>query len=278
MLKITPESMGREEMAWLWTALKADYRPTFPFQVSVALLQPDQSPWLALPVLKTFFRASATPPSTILSIQTQSGQPAAQQGEDVTLTGEFLAGANRVALTHTKLGISLPPLTPSGVTADSLTFQLPAMPPNPPSLYPAGAYDLVVQWWDAARGAAVRSTNTVPFAIAAWLPPTQAATASAVGSQIQLTLNNFAPQIWPGQSVTLALSTTSQPLVSLAADAQPLPDMNPTSSLTFQFASGLPSATNLLARLEVDGVSSIVQANIPKHGAPSFIGPWVTIP
>lgn len=278
LLKITPESLGREEMAWLWTALKADYRPTFPFQVSVALLQPDQSPWLALPVLKTFIGARATPPATILSIQTQSGQPAAQQGENVTLTGEFLAGANRVVLTHAKLGISLPPLTPSGVTAEALTFQLPAMPPNPPNLYPAGVYDLVVQWWDAARGAALRSTNTVPFAIAAWLPPTQAATATTVGTQIQLTLNNFAPQVWPGQSVTLALSTTSPPLVSLAADAQPLPDMNPASSLIFLFGNGLPSATNLLARLAVDGVSSIVQANIPKHGAPSFVGPWVTIP
>ncbi len=38
LLKITPESLGREEMAWLWTALKADYRLTFPFKVSVALL------------------------------------------------------------------------------------------------------------------------------------------------------------------------------------------------------------------------------------------------
>ena len=39
MLKITPATLGREEMAWLWTALKADYRPTFPFQVSVVLIR-----------------------------------------------------------------------------------------------------------------------------------------------------------------------------------------------------------------------------------------------
>ena len=43
LLKITPAVLGREEMAWLWTALKADYRPTFPFQVSVVLLQPQKS-------------------------------------------------------------------------------------------------------------------------------------------------------------------------------------------------------------------------------------------
>ncbi|MFZ0312672.1 MAG: DUF4255 domain-containing protein [Candidatus Korobacteraceae bacterium] len=272
MLKITPESMGREEMAWLWTALKADYRPTFPFQVSVALLQPDQATSFALPVLKTVFSATASPPSLILSIQTQSGQPAAQQGESVTLTGEFLSSANQVLLTHTKLGTQLK-LTPSDVTANSLTFQLPA---SPPTQYPAGLYDLVVHWVDSA-GTAQQSTNTIPFAVALWLPATQAAVTVPAGSQIQLTLNNFAPQVWPGQAVTLALSNTSLPLVSLSADAQPFLDKTPVSSLNFLFSSGLPPATNLLARIEVDGVSSVVQANIPKSGPPSFTGPWVTI-
>lgn len=273
MLKITPESMGREEMAWLWTALKADYRPTFPFQVSVALLQPDQAASFALPVLKTVFSATASPPPLILSIQTLSGQPAAQQGENVTLTGEFLTSANQVLLTHTKLGTQLT-LTPSNVVANSLTFQLPASPPNQ---YPAGLYDLVVQWIDTLTGAAQQSTNTVSFAVALWLPATQAAATAAAGSQIQLTLSDFAPQVWPGQAVTLALSNTTPPLVSLSADAQPFPNKNPVSSLNFLFSSGLPTATNLLARLEVDGVSSVVQANIPKSGPPSFIGPWVTI-
>jgi Pvc16 N-terminal domain len=272
LLKITPESMSREEMAWLWTALKADYRPTYPFQVSVALLQPEQASSFALPVLKTVFSAAATPPPTILSIQTKSGQPAGQQGESVTLTGEFLAGANQVLLTHAKLGRQLK-LTPSGVTANSVTFQLPTSPPNQ---YPAGIYDLVVQWLDTS-GNAQQSTNTVAFAVATWLPATQAAPTAAVGSQMQLTLNSFAPQIWPGQAVTLALSNTAVPLVSLSAEAQPLPDQNPASSLTFLFSNGLPTGTNLLARLEVDGVSSIVQANIPISGSPSFIGPWVTI-
>ena len=276
LLKITPESLGREEMAWLWTALKADYRLTFPFKVSVALLQPDQTTSYALPVLKTVFSATASPPPLILSIQTASGQPVGQQGESVTLTGEFLTSAQQVTLTHTKLGtqLNLAPSTSPPVTANSLTFQL---PPSPPNEYPAGLYDLVVQWLDPVTGAATQSTNTVQFAIALWLPTTQAATTTPMGAQIQLTLSDFAPQVWPGQTVTLALSNTSLPLVSLSADAQPFADTTPVSSLTFLFDSGLPTATNLLARLEVDGVSSVVQANIPKSGPPSFVGPWVTI-
>ncbi len=51
ILKITPATLGREEMAWLWTALKADYRPTFPFQVSVVLIEPQNPAIVPLPVL-----------------------------------------------------------------------------------------------------------------------------------------------------------------------------------------------------------------------------------
>src|SRR5262250_3673227 len=50
MIKITPATLGREEMAWLWTALKADYRPTFPFQVSVVLIEPKSPTVSGLPV------------------------------------------------------------------------------------------------------------------------------------------------------------------------------------------------------------------------------------
>ena len=57
MIKITPETLGREEMAWLWTALKADYRPTYPFQVSVVLMQPQRQTTAALPVLRRRVRA-----------------------------------------------------------------------------------------------------------------------------------------------------------------------------------------------------------------------------
>ena len=38
MIKVTPATLGTQEIAWLWTALKADYRPTFPFQVSVVAM------------------------------------------------------------------------------------------------------------------------------------------------------------------------------------------------------------------------------------------------
>jgi hypothetical protein len=284
MLKITPESMSREEMAWLWTALKADYRPTFPFQVSVALMQPDQTATFALPVLKTVLHGSATPPATISAIQTWTGQPGAQPGEKVTVTGEFLTGANNIQLTHTKLGTVLGtpslPIVPFDVTATSLTFQLPGIPP---AQYPAGLYDLVVQFLDSTQPGRTLTTNTLPIAVAPVLPDTQPATQVPSGTDSMLTLDSLVP-VWPGQSVTLGLSNVLQisgpgaTLVNLSADMQPVLGTVPVSSLSFAFNNPVPSG-KWLARLQVDGVSSVVLANIPKlpqHGPPSFTGPTVT--
>lgn len=281
MLKITPESMSREEMAWLWTALKADYRPTFPFQVSVALMKADQTASFALPVLKTVLHGTAAPPATISAIQTAAGQPGAQQGESVTVSGEFLTGANNIQLTHTRLGTvlgtPLAPIVPTGVTATSLTFQLPPSSAG----YPAGIYDLVVQFLDNTNPGRTLATNTLPLAVAPTVTTPQTATLVPSGSDTLLTLSSFSPNVWPGQSVTLGLSNVLQisgpgeTLVNLSADVQPVLGTSPVSSLSFLFNGTVPTGKSWLARLQVDGVSSIVQANIPKSGPPSFTGPLV---
>src|SRR6202043_3509351 len=63
MIKITPATLGREELAWLWTALKADYRPTFPFQVSVVLMYQPANVVFALPVMKRHVQAVPVTPA-----------------------------------------------------------------------------------------------------------------------------------------------------------------------------------------------------------------------
>jgi Pvc16 N-terminal domain len=292
MLKITPESMSREEMAWLWTALKADYRPTFPFQVSVALMKAEQPDSFALPVLKTVLHGTATPPATISAIQTATGQPGAQQGDSVTVIGEFLTGANNVQLTHTRLGTVLgtptTPIVPTGVTATSLTFQLPPLSTPPTAGYPAGVYDLAVQFLDSAHPGRTLATNTLPLAVAPTLPSLQAAalTPPPGGAPGTVVTINSSVAVWPGQLATLGLSNALQlsgpgtTLVNLSADMQLLaPLAGPISSLAFLFNGTVPTGNTWLARLVVDGVSSIVGANIPKlpqTGPPSFTGPKVT--
>jgi hypothetical protein len=96
MIKITPATLGREELTWLWTALKADYRPTFPFQVSVLLIQSQRPLISGLPVLR---REVDVIPSlevtlpTLNEVAPPQSQPAACLGDVVTVLGASLGGS-----------------------------------------------------------------------------------------------------------------------------------------------------------------------------------------
>ena len=97
MIKITPETLGREEMAWLWTALKADYRLTYPFQVSVVLMQPqrqdDGRPAGAATQGVEPQPSLVSPLPTLTEVNPPNDQPAAVLGDTVRSKGTNLTGA-----------------------------------------------------------------------------------------------------------------------------------------------------------------------------------------
>jgi hypothetical protein len=255
MIKITPATLGREEIAWLWTALKADYRPTFPFQVSVVLLEPQAPLSFALPVLSRNIAAQAGPPAQLLQASAPSGQAAAAPGDVVTLTGLSLAGAAQIVLGNPRLGVNYPPFAPTKVTNDSITFTI----PNDPANLPAGVYSLSVLLTGQ------QSTNTVPLPIAPSIlaTPAPSATASGGGTLVSLNCN---PQIRPNQSAQLILGATSVP-------AQPI--TSATANPQFLFTPALATGS-YLARLQVDGVISPVAVNWSAT-PPTFTGPMVNI-
>jgi hypothetical protein len=77
----------------------------------------------------------------------------------------------------------------------------------------------------------------------------------------------------------LQISGPGETLVNLSADMKPVLETSPFSSFGFLFNGTVPTGKTWLARLQVDGVSSVVQANIPKlpkTGPPSFTGPLVS--
>ena len=288
MIKITPATLGREEMAWLWTALKADYRPTFPFQVSVVLIQPQRNTRLALPVLSRTVGAIPIQPAQILEIQYPLYDPlstspdairqtAAAFSDTVTVKGEFLRQAIQVFLTNSRYDVAFPvPITQ--VTDNSLQFV-----PNAQTTYPAGVppgiYDLVVQFPDPSDPTRIsQSSNSLPVALAATLPD-QAQTATKNSDGSYTVSVNFTPNVWEGQDVALSLSSTQPPippatLFSVTAPAETFTGNN-NSALSFVFPSTLPAGP-LLGRLQVDGVSSVLGIDGSKH-PPTFVGPMVTI-
>lgn len=260
MIKITPETLGREELAWLWTALKADYRPTFPFQVSVVLIQPQQATSLALPVLQRNVNVNPIRPAQILQVLSiepanimqalpPPGEIAAAPTDTVTVTGENLSGVTRVSLTNARHGIQYT-VPATAVTATSFSFM--------PNHTLAGIYDFAAQLIDATTNEVVQ-TNTLAIALAPVLP---SQTATVAGNQVTVTFN---PNAAEGQTVLLALGSSTAPA---------LPFTGSQGSLNFAFPA-LPSSP-ALGRLQVDGVSSQVEVDWTAQ-PPTFMGPMVTL-
>jgi uncharacterized protein DUF4255 len=273
MIKIIPATLGREEIAWLWTALKADYRPTFPFQASVVLIQSQNPVQAALPVLKRSVSAQAnmlSPFGALTDVIPPGGQPAASLGDTVTVQGANLSSAINVVLINSRLGIQQTiPASASG-SGTSLQFTVPnPLPPVPnaaPADLPAGVYLLSAE---VANGADIVSTNSLAFAIAPTItkPPPSPITPDAEGNAtVSITC---APFLRPGQEASLIIGSASTPASAF---------IKPTNTPSFTFSSLAPASPPLPplpVRLRVEGIDSpiIDMTRTP----PVFSGPTVQV-
>jgi hypothetical protein len=242
LLKITPATLGREEMAWLWTALKADYRPTFPFLVSVVLIEPQNPATVALPVLRRDVVAlpdllSGFP--TLTAVNPVNGQAAACLGDIVTVQGADLASVSSVLLINSQRGIEQTITTLLNVGNTSFQF----VPPNPnaPGELAAGIYELSAQ---KPSGPNTINTNSLPFAIAPNISTWAPGTIPSGNTKVTVPCTPF---LRPGQEVSLIIGDQLA-----AAD----PFTTPTSTPSFTYPDLQPTGGFVLARLRVDGIDS----------------------
>jgi hypothetical protein len=246
MIKITPATLGREEIAWIWTALKADYRPTFPFQVSVVLIQPQNALSSPLPVLR---RAVSVQPNlysplpTLTDVAPPSGQPAGSLGDTITVTGENLSGTTGIVLINSRLGIKQTLGLSAAAGNASVQFVLPNPPlpppqPNPTDL-PGGVYLLSAE----ATGGVL--SNGLPLAIAPQITSPLLATLAS-GPSVSLTIT-CTPYLRPGQQVSLLIGGQEAPVVPFTA---------PTNSPSFTFQNLEATGGPVPVRLRVDGIDS----------------------
>jgi len=267
MIKITPATLGREEVAWLWTALKADYRPTFPFQVSVVLIQPQNPVFAALPVLQRNIKAKPLSPiPTLTEADPPNMQPVASLGDTVTVHGAFLNGTSGVRLINPQQGLQADITPMTGATNSSFQFgipnpNLPAPQPNPTDL-PAGLYLLLAK---VSMDGDIVDTNGVPLAIApkidaSWNPGTIAS-----GTNVSVSIP-CRPYLRPGQDVSLLIGGQLAP-----ADIFD----TPTNSPSFTFAQLNPTTGAVPVRLRVNGIDSLIIDMTTKP--PKFTGPSVQV-
>jgi hypothetical protein len=260
MLKVTPATLGREEMAWLWTALKADYRPTFPFQVTVVLIQAEGTTSAPQRVATRSIAVQPGLLSTIVSVTPPSGKPAASLGDIVRVSGTGLGYAVSVLLTNTYLGIQYGPLVPSSVTDTSLQFGLPSIPSGlstsppspPPAPLPSGVYLVSVQIQPPGASTPA-SSNGLPLAIAPMI--TSGLPVSVTGPSFTISLI-CSPALLPRQQVSFILGSQ---------EASALPFQSITDTPTFSFTNIVPGT--YLVRLRVDGIDSPV-TYAPVPGSP----------
>lgn len=268
IIRITPTTMGGDEMSKLWSAIASHYRPTAAYQVSVVLIEGARPGVTPLPVLSRGQRDAATRrdrgvvvnpdllPSlpTLLAAETASPGVGARLGEEVVLHGVRLAGAGHVVRLSHRLFEEPLEVAPTAVEAAAVTFSLPDDAAAQSALA-AGQLAASIRFIPAGE-ADPRETNSVALVLAPvpvvaanaglGLP---AATAARGGVPVRVTVTLAArPQVRLEQRASLMLGT---------AEAAALPRAAAADTLRFEFPDSVAAGPQWL-RLRVDGVDSVL--------------------
>jgi hypothetical protein len=262
-VRLTPQPLTIDEISKLWSSLATNYRVSTAYEASVVLIESRRPAQTPLPVLTrgprdTGFPAQANldPPFPyVTEIEPSNDHPASRLGEQITIKGFKLDGANVSVEFANPLVPDLPPLTlPRNDDPARITLTLPDDNAARAG-WVAGVYRVSANLTRAGDDQS-RTTNGAPFALAPAITapdPLEAVVDPAGKASLQLTIK---PNVLPDQRVGLLLG--DRELLPEAHDA-------PTNTLTFSISGVAPQQT-YLARLRIDGVDSIFFVTDPQSG------------
>jgi Pvc16 N-terminal domain len=255
-VRVTPQPMTLEEMSKLWTTFQTQYRISAAYQACVVLIESKRPTRTPLPVLTrgvsdrgVVVQTNTLPPfPTIGGFEAPGGQRSALLGDSVVLTGHHLEGTTAVRLVHPRLADPLPPVAPTEVRSDRVTFTVPAEA----DALPAGLCFVSAVASTAGEPDRFSNEGAIPIA-----PSVNNPNAVRNGDVVTVTLD-CSPEVVPGQAAHLLISDQQLPLGPVAAS---------TSQLTFTSAA-VPPGEHFL-RLRVDGVDSdlVVRSEPPTFDA-----------
>ena len=254
-VKISPQFLNSEELTKLWTATQSHYRPSAAYQVSVVLIEAQQSTRPTLPVLSRGEvdpislreRGVVVSPSMIAPLPTLEAilpagyQPVVHLGLITRIEGHHLDGSARtIHLRNDRFDID-ETIAASGSSAPDHMNLL--IPPASAADFPVGIYDITVSVVMPSE-TQPRTSNRLATVIAPSITnlPMNVVRDGSGDAHIAL---NFTPALRPGQTVSLLLGNE---------EILPEAFVAPTTALTFiarDAAVGAP-----LARLRIDGVDS----------------------
>lgn len=289
LIKVTPFTMGGDEMSRLWAAIQTHYRPSAAYHVSVVLIEgtkPGSSPLPVLsrgPVDATTKRDRGVvvspdllpPLPTLFDVAPPASQAGARLGEMLTIKGVRLGGSgHRVRLAHRLVPTPIE-LLPASLNAagTQLTVALPNDGPAQ-STYAAGQWALTLRFTPTGESRP-RETNAAPLLLApvpviAADPPLGLPAIGIVrgGTPPGVTVTlRVRPQVRLAQRATLMLDSLEAAARARSADADPL---------VFEFPGTVAPGPHWL-RLRVDGTDSLLlDRSVP---APIFdASQQVTVP
>jgi hypothetical protein len=260
-IKFTPTSLSLEEFSKLWSVFfQIEYSLSAAFQASVVLMESDDTPREALPVLARNLYVSTFRSPNIDRVISQAGPDAPiAAGSTLLIQGQQLRGGDA-----TLIGIEGVERVPTAITDAMITLPLPAN-------VHAGVQGLqVIQKKNmgtpptAHRGF---ESNVAPFVLHPTIGVTSAVASVSGGTDVVL---NLTPNIGIGQRAVLLLdslpgdpvrSFMSQPVVSAVDSSQVIINIH-----------GVPGG-KYLVRVQIDGAESLLTTT-----ANVFSGPTVTMP
>ena len=260
-IKFTPTSLSLEEFSKLWSVFfQIEYSLSAAFQASLVLMESDDTPREALPVLARNLYVSTFRSPNIDRVISQAGADAPiAAGSTLFIQGQQLRGGDATLVMLEGLE-----RIPTAVTDNLITLPLPGN-------VHAGVQGLqVVQKKNmgtpptAHRGF---ESNVAPFVLRPTIGVTSAVASVSGGTDVVL---NLTPNIGIGQRAVLMLdslpgdpvrSFMSQPVVSAVDSSQVIINIH-----------GVPTG-KYLARVQIDGAESLLTTT-----ANVFSGPTVTMP
>lgn len=252
-VRITPLSLGVEELSKLWTAFQSNYRISTAYELAVVLIDSRTVARAALPVLKRGpdargVLASAGAAAVLDSLDLPNSQSAARLGDDIVLNGRQLDASDtfaRFSHAHLPAPVDLTPLPGDGTDRLRVHLADTAEDANANATWAPGVYTVALRTQHAGNPALL--SNELPVALA---PRIAISPLNAVAGDIALSVV-CSPRIRDGQRVLLLFGDRIVAPDSIVNPA------DPQQATTVGFTVPGVAAGTWTVRLRVDGADSI---------------------